>query len=204
MDYSSIIDSMLGYCQQTDEDDYYKIMGCSPSANRSQILAEYRIKAKLYHPDKILQNESVISKDKKNFETKSQATTPIKTINLSLKESDKDQIKPSTNEDNEKMSSKICTQNEQFKRIVEAKEVLCDEGRRREYDRWRESGLSMSWKTWKALLASSHKTHSMHWARTKKGPDMITHNTTPCTGDSELEERMTSEELIRRFRNYEI
>jgi len=38
-----------------------------------------------------------------------------------------------------------------FQTLQRAKEVLCDEASRRNYDRWRHSGLCMSYDSWRAL-----------------------------------------------------
>ena len=99
-----------------------------------QILAEYRIKAKLYHPDKQLQQES----------------TPAETTTADT-HSD---ISSHQNNSSEEACTKLRT--EQFKRLVEAKEVLCDQDLRRHYDSWRLSGLCMSFKVWKSLRATNH------------------------------------------------
>ncbi|PWA25935.1 hypothetical protein CCH79_00001360, partial [Gambusia affinis] len=53
-----------------------------------------------------------------------------------------------------------------FQKLLEAKEVLCDEAKRRNYDLWRRSGISIPFQEWRALNDSS-----MHWVvRTKKEP----------------------------------
>jgi DnaJ homolog subfamily C member 12 len=44
----------------------------------------------------------------------------------------------------------------QFQRLQEAKEVLCDPTKRKDYDRWRSGGLSMSWKQWNAFRNSAN------------------------------------------------
>uniref|UniRef100_A0A3Q2Q096 DnaJ homolog subfamily C member 12-like n=1 Tax=Fundulus heteroclitus TaxID=8078 RepID=A0A3Q2Q096_FUNHE len=56
-----------------------------------------------------------------------------------------------------------------FQKLHEAKEVLCDEAKRKNYDLWKRSGVAISFHEWQALN-DSVKT-SMHWAvRTKKEP----------------------------------
>uniref|UniRef100_A0A087XXC7 DnaJ homolog subfamily C member 12 n=1 Tax=Poecilia formosa TaxID=48698 RepID=A0A087XXC7_POEFO len=56
-----------------------------------------------------------------------------------------------------------------FQKLQEAKEVLCDEAKRKNYDLWKRSGISIPFQEWRALN-DSVKT-SMHWAvRTKKEP----------------------------------
>ncbi|KAK7901711.1 hypothetical protein WMY93_018480 [Mugilogobius chulae] len=56
-----------------------------------------------------------------------------------------------------------------FQKLQEAKEVLCDEEKRQNYDIWKRSGVAMTFHDWQALK-DSVKT-SMHWAmKTKKEP----------------------------------
>ncbi|CAN9500064.1 unnamed protein product [Ophioblennius macclurei] len=56
-----------------------------------------------------------------------------------------------------------------FQKLQEAKEVLCDEAKRKNYDLWRRSGVAMTFHDWQGLK-DSVKT-SMHWAvRNKKEP----------------------------------
>ncbi|KAK6170870.1 hypothetical protein SNE40_019163 [Patella caerulea] len=63
---------------------------------------------------------------------------------------------------------------ERFIRIQKAKEVLTDPSRRIKYDRWRKSGLSISYSQW-CNMGPTHM--SMHWASSKTQP-MISHATT--------------------------
>ncbi|XP_028279121.1 dnaJ homolog subfamily C member 12 [Parambassis ranga] len=56
-----------------------------------------------------------------------------------------------------------------FQKLQEAKEVLCDETKRKNYDLWRRSGVTIPFHEWQSLN-DSVKT-SMHWAvRNKKEP----------------------------------
>ncbi|KAM3863418.1 dnaJ homolog subfamily C member 12 [Diretmus argenteus] len=58
---------------------------------------------------------------------------------------------------------------EDFQKLQEAKEVLCNESKRKNYDLWRRSGVTIRFHDWQALN-DSVKT-SMHWAvRSKKEP----------------------------------
>lgn len=58
---------------------------------------------------------------------------------------------------------------EDFQKLQEAKEVLCNEHKRKNYDLWKRSGVEISFHDWQALN-DSVKT-SMHWAvRNKKEP----------------------------------
>jgi len=35
-----------------ESEDYYEVLGCDPSSNNEQIIAEFKIKAKEFHPGK--------------------------------------------------------------------------------------------------------------------------------------------------------
>ena len=39
------------------EDDFYDILGCHESSSVEQIMKEYHIKAKMYHPDRVLDDK---------------------------------------------------------------------------------------------------------------------------------------------------
>ncbi|MED6287806.1 hypothetical protein CHARACLAT_019970 [Characodon lateralis] len=106
-----------------------------------------------------------------------------------------------------------------FQKLQEAKEVLCDETKRKNYDLWRRSGVAIPFHEWEALN-DSVKT-SMHWAvRTKKEPmleackpeDPIASQADPCNEASSCDHyhrrfRWASDSpsyLLQKFRNYEI
>ncbi|XP_047458116.1 dnaJ homolog subfamily C member 12 [Mugil cephalus] len=56
-----------------------------------------------------------------------------------------------------------------FQKLQEAKEVLCNETKRKNYDHWKRSGVTIPFHDWQAMN-DSVKT-SMHWAvRNKKEP----------------------------------
>lgn len=56
-----------------------------------------------------------------------------------------------------------------FQKLQEAKEILCNETKRKNYDLWKRSGVAIPFHDWQALN-DSVKT-SMHWAiRCKKEP----------------------------------
>lgn len=157
----------------SDEDDYYKILGCDQSCTMDQINAEYKVLAKEYHPDK----------------------------------------RPNDPE-----------ASEMFSKIQKAREVLGSRDSRADYDKWRRSGLTISYSTWQEKQGHAHV--SLHWAL-KKQPQ-------PALEDSTLESiqnssyltqeshtpniskvgapyfedfgwrRDTGNELLRKFRNYQI
>ncbi|XP_014847799.1 PREDICTED: dnaJ homolog subfamily C member 12 [Poecilia mexicana] len=111
-----------------------------------------------------------------------------------------------------------------FQKLQEAKEVLCDEAKRKNYDLWKRSGISIPFQEWRALN-DSVKT-SMHWAvRTKKEPMLEScqpgdpaASQTDETSENPLNEtalcdfyhqrfRWASDSpscLLQKFRNYEI
>lgn len=56
-----------------------------------------------------------------------------------------------------------------FQKLQEAKEVLCDEAKRKNYDLWRRSGIQITFHEWRGLKDSVKTT--MHWAvRSRKEP----------------------------------
>uniref|UniRef100_A0A3B5R3T9 DnaJ (Hsp40) homolog, subfamily C, member 12 n=1 Tax=Xiphophorus maculatus TaxID=8083 RepID=A0A3B5R3T9_XIPMA len=111
-----------------------------------------------------------------------------------------------------------------FQKLQEAKEVLCDEAKRRNYDLWKRSGISIPFHEWRALN-DSVKT-SMHWAvRTKKEPMLesckpedLAASQTDGTSENPSNEAALSDFyhqrfrwasdspscLLQKFRNYEI
>ncbi|XP_042358294.1 dnaJ homolog subfamily C member 12 [Plectropomus leopardus] len=119
-----------------------------------------------------------------------------------------------------------------FQKLQEAKEVLCNETKRKNYDHWKRSGVNIPFHDWQALN-DSVKT-SMHWAvRNKKEPMLEASNAeTPVTSQAEDHhaeqetQRMSScdampsssdychrrfrwaadspSSLLQKFRNYEI
>ncbi|KAM6922242.1 dnaJ homolog subfamily C member 12 [Lycodopsis pacificus] len=72
-----------------------------------------------------------------------------------------------------------------FQKLQEAKEVLCNETKRKNYDLWRRSGVTISFHDWQALN-DSVKT-SMHWAvKSKKEPMLEASNAgIPVTSQAE-------------------
>lgn len=48
-----------------------------------------------------------------------------------------------------------------FSNFQEAKEVLCDPERRKNYDKWRNSGISISYKSWIDMKDHVHQVHTI-------------------------------------------
>ncbi|XP_016102518.1 dnaJ homolog subfamily C member 12 isoform X2 [Sinocyclocheilus grahami] len=109
---------------------------------------------------------------------------------------------------------------EDFQKLQEAKEVLTDEKKRKNYDLWLRSQIVIPFSEWRAL-SDSVKT-SMHWAaRTKKepmleaakDPDPVTLEENPSEPSLPSSDhwhhrfRWAGEApsgLLQKFRNYEI
>lgn len=118
-----------------------------------------------------------------------------------------------------------------FQKLQEAKEVLCNETKRKNYDLWKRSGVAIPFRDWEALN-DSVKT-SMHWAvRNKKEPMLEAakaetpvasveglHCEQEALGITSYESEASSSDychlrfrwaaespssLLRKFRNYEI
>ncbi|XP_058064229.1 J domain-containing protein [Anopheles bellator] len=58
-----------------------------------------------------------------------------------------------------------------FQQLKEAKETLCDPEKRASYDKWRNSGIQISYKNW--LGMKEHVQQSMHWAIPKTKDRML-------------------------------
>lgn len=119
---------------------------------------------------------------------------------------------------------------EDFQKLMEAKEVLCNESTRKNYDMWRRSGVTISFHEWQTLN-DSVKT-SMHWAvRSKKEPMLEDSKSSLPLSSGEADAHIVSSEisspevvpspsdnchrrfrwaadspstLLQKFRNYEI
>lgn len=99
---------------------------------------------------------------------------------------------------------------QRFQRLQEAKVVLLDPEKRRKYDRWRKSGLTMSFQKYLDLNVTS-----LHWVCKKSKEPMLPSSEAACPDDIQeykLPENVASywrqeeppNELLRKFRNYEI
>lgn len=109
-----------------------------------------------------------------------------------------------------------------FQQLQEAKEILCNPEKRLMYDKWRNSGLQISYKNWIGM--KEHVQQSMHWANPKTKDRMLPEagsNLQPQGANPAM--RRASEggaalyygsrkewgpenpsEVVNKFRNYEI
>ncbi|KAM7361397.1 dnaJ domain-containing protein isoform 2-T3 [Cochliomyia hominivorax] len=69
-----------------------------------------------------------------------------------------------------------------FQKLKEAKETLCDPEKRANYDKWRNSGIAMSYKNW--LGMKEHVGQSMHWATPKTKDRMLPETAAAGAGGS--------------------
>ncbi|CAG9119281.1 hypothetical protein JYU34_008589 [Plutella xylostella] len=112
-----------------------------------------------------------------------------------------------------------------FQKLKEAKETLCDPSKRALYDKWKQSGIAMSFKQWHGM--KDHVQQSMHWSKPNTKDRMLPETEGGKSGPSSLgpsnaAARRASEgganlwgrwgggnqeppsEVINKFRNYEI
>ncbi|KAK0097016.1 hypothetical protein PV326_003576 [Microctonus aethiopoides] len=74
------------------------------------------------------------------------------------------QYHPDKNEGNKEAEVK-------FQQLKNAKEILCDPDKRILYDKWRHSGISISYKQWMGM--KEHVQQSMHWSTPKTKDRML-------------------------------
>ncbi|XP_067933974.1 J domain-containing protein-like [Watersipora subatra] len=106
---------------------------------------------------------------------------------------------------------------ETFQLLQEAKEVLTNPEKRMNYDKWRNSGIAMSYKQWCGLNESTRTT--MHWASKPQTKPMIKAEETPRQAlapaistvsapdyivGGAVWKRERGNDLLDKFRNYEI
>ncbi|XP_018325696.1 J domain-containing protein [Agrilus planipennis] len=59
-----------------------------------------------------------------------------------------------------------------FQKLQEAKDVLCDPEKRANYDKWKNSGIAISYRQWLGMKEHVHQ--SMHWTTPKTKDRMLT------------------------------
>merc|ERR1712136_329842 len=138
----------------TVAEDYYAILGCNELSSNEQILTEYRILARDFHPDK---NSSDGAKEK-------------------------------------------------FCMLQQAKEVLGDQQKRKNYDAWRRSGIQIPYSMWKTKQDAAHS--SMHWVSKKKTDPMLESGKSKEPSKSDTTSKISDEEYLSKlkmqFRSYKI
>ncbi|XP_063445299.1 dnaJ homolog subfamily C member 12-like [Mytilus trossulus] len=107
------------------------------------------------------------------------------------------------------------SKDKQFRLLQRAKDVLCDEEKRKRYDQWKNAGISMSFSQWCSLRDSVQT--SMHWGSVKTKP--MIENDKPETTQHNFKKsdfdhvtisthqdwnRDEPSEMLRKFRNYQI
>nr|CAH0113052.1 unnamed protein product [Daphnia galeata] len=100
----------------------------------------------------------------------------------------------------------------QFQKLQEAKEVLCDPDKRKDYDRWKSSGLAVSYKQWVTMHKGS-SSQVFHWATPKTKGNMLEFHSglVVHTSNSKFKEPSqpngtlySYNSILKKFRNYEI
>jgi len=90
-----------------------------------------------------------------------------------------------------------------FKLLQEAKNVLLDPQTRKFYDQWLYSGIQIPFPRWLNLARSGNA--SLHWSSPRVTMPMI--HSSDMDGAADWSPRWqsdSSDEILRRFRNYEI
>ncbi|XP_032363360.1 dnaJ homolog subfamily C member 12 [Etheostoma spectabile] len=87
-----------------------------------------------------------------------------------------------------------------FQKLQEAKEVLCNETKRKNYDLWRRSGVTIPFQDWRALNDSVKM--SMHWAVRNKKEPMLEASNAEIPVPSQAED-LRSEPEAPRIPSYE-
>ncbi|KAJ8022669.1 DnaJ-like subfamily C member 12 [Holothuria leucospilota] len=113
---------------------------------------------------------------------------------------------------------------EKFSKIQKARDILVNESSRADYDKWRRSGLTISYDMWLAAHGSTHV--SLHWALKKK-PQLALEDSCPGNSSQDISYitqedyspslfkpqqsyyhdfgwQRDSNELLTKFRSYQI
>lgn len=97
----------------------------------------------------------------------------------------------------------------QFQSIQEARDVLLNPEKRKKYDKWKKSGLGMSFQQYVNLNVTS-----LHWVTKKTKEPMLMDHSHQALMQTRVDEsrdvlsnwrrKEPADELLRKFRNYEI
>ncbi|CAG2162822.1 unnamed protein product [Oppiella nova] len=192
------MDNMFGNKKNKSTEDYYQTLGCDSNSSSEQIICEYKNRALLLHPDKHDDKESEeLFKQLVKAKESEQIICEYKNRALLLH--------PDKHDDKES--------EELFKQLVKAKEVLTDPQMRKQYDKWRSSGIAISFEEWNRLGKGAQT--SMHWRNDYKRDLMI------GNGDNESSDQRQHRsgsgsrvfatdwssdcnDVLKKFRNYDI
>ncbi|XP_046643081.1 J domain-containing protein-like [Daphnia pulicaria] len=102
------------------------------------------------------------------------------------------------------------TSTAQFQKLQEAKKVLCDPDKRKDYDRWKASGIAVTYKQW-VTMQKGFGTPVFHWATPKTDGKMLEFNsgwlpTNPRSNEifQPSGTAYSNNSILKKFRNYEI
>ena len=90
---------------------------------------------------------------------------------------------------------------QRFKQLQQAKSVLTDPELRKNYDKWLNSGVRVSFDSW---LAMNRKGQAFHWVKQNVTHPMIQNDEPVKDGPAVRWERDWDNETLSKFRNYQI
>jgi DnaJ family protein C protein 12 len=91
---------------------------------------------------------------------------------------------------------------EAFERLQLAYSILGSPQERAIYDRWRTSGLRLSFLNWRSL---AERGHALHWQPAPTPKMMLTDRDTPSSPPPPPSDTLSeSDQLIQQFRNYQL
>jgi DnaJ family protein C protein 12 len=90
---------------------------------------------------------------------------------------------------------------DKFKCLQEAKNILTDPESRRNYDKWLNSGINVSFESW---LAMNRKGQAFHWVKQSVTKQMIQSKDQTGEESSTRWQRQEGNDTLSKFRNYQI
>ena len=93
---------------------------------------------------------------------------------------------------------------QEFEKLQRAKEILTDTENRKQYDKWLDSGISLPFEKWLNISRNVHT--SLHWMNRRLTNPMITYQEeNQLWKPNQFKwERDYDDEVLRKFRNYEL